>query len=323
MLRGGFAVYRYQVSVNSATEAGGGPLGSFTWTVNYPNGIQGYSNVNQAAVANNQVPPSSVSQNGATVYAMQKGDDRTPSTMDWNVTISQALPWRSVLEVSYVANKSSNEIIDGGNGKLNDLNNINAGSIYFPNPNPTSNQFGKYVSPGNPACGTNDPTDPKNNYSIYCEKAQSTYSQTFTSNDWRPLHAYQNGDVYLLAHGSYANYNSLQVTWQKQSGPITFVTNYTFSKVLGIRDGETSNGAGNGTAVDPFNLKNNYGPLAYDHTHILNLTYVWNLPKPIHGNALLAGAVNGWQFSGYTTYQAADRCNLQRAEISMRPTLAA
>jgi len=94
------------------------------------------------------------------------------------------------------------------------------------------------------------------------------------------------------------------VSWQKQSGPITFVTNYTFSKVLGIRDGETSNGAGNGAVVDPFSLKNNYGPLEYDHTHILNLTYVWNMPKPIHGNALLAGAINGWQFSGYTTYQS-------------------
>src|SRR5438270_11475017 len=45
-------------------------------------------------------------------------------------------------------------------------------------------------------------------------------------------------------------------------------------------------------------------PLAYDHTHILNLSYVWIMPKFIHGNALLAGAVNGWQVSGYTTYQS-------------------
>ena len=44
--------------------------------------------------------------------------------MNWNVTISQALPWRSVLEISYVANKSQNEWINGSNGNLNDLNNI-------------------------------------------------------------------------------------------------------------------------------------------------------------------------------------------------------
>jgi hypothetical protein len=82
------------------------------------------------------------------------------------------------------------------------------------------------------------------------------------------------------------------------------VTNYTFSKTLGIRDGQTDNGGGNGPIVDPFSLKNNYGVLAYDHTHILNLGYVWNLPKPIHSNRILEGAVNGWQFSGYTTIQS-------------------
>ncbi len=105
-------------------------------------------------------------------------------------------------------------------------------------------------------------------------------------------------------HGSYANYNSLQVSWQKQSGPVTFLTNYTFGKVLGITDGQTDNGPGNGTVVDPFSIRNNYGPLAYDHTHILNLSYVWNMPKFVHGNAILGGAVNGWQISGYTTYQS-------------------
>jgi hypothetical protein len=94
------------------------------------------------------------------------------------------------------------------------------------------------------------------------------------------------------------------VSWQKQSGPIQFLTNYTFGKVMGIRDGQSDNGPSNGTTNDPFNLRNNYGPLAYDHTHILNFSYVWNLPKPIHDNRYLGSVVNGWQLSGYTTYQS-------------------
>jgi hypothetical protein len=57
--------------------------------------------------------------------------------------------------------------------------------------------------------------------------------------------------------------------------------------------------------VDTFNLKNNYGPLAFDHTQILNLAYIWNMPKFIHdGNKILLEAVNGWQFSGYTAFQS-------------------
>ena len=74
--------------------------------------------------------------------------------------------------------------------------------------------------------------------------------------------------------------------------------------MLGIRDGQTDNGNGNGTTSRSLQLENNYGPLAYDHTQILNLSAVWNMPKPIHGNRVLEGAVNGWQLSAYTTYQS-------------------
>jgi hypothetical protein len=80
--------------------------------------------------------------------------------------------------------------------------------------------------------------------------------------------------------------------------------NYTFEKVMGIRDGQSDNGPTNGYMLDPFNLRNNYGPLGYDHTNIVNASYVWLLPKPFHANRILEGAVNGWELSGYTTYQS-------------------
>ena len=56
----------------------------------------------------------------------------------------------------------------------------------------------------------------------------------------RPLQQY--GNFILLTHLPYQNYNSMQVSYQKQSGPVTFIANYTFSKVLGIRDGGSNNG---------------------------------------------------------------------------------
>ena len=43
----------------------------------------------------------------ATISVFQQGDNRTPSVMDWNITISQALPWRSVFEISYVGTRVS------------------------------------------------------------------------------------------------------------------------------------------------------------------------------------------------------------------------
>ena len=230
----------------------------------------GYANVTQ------YTPPSSTAQNGSNVYALQQGDDRTPYTTDWNVTISRELPFRSLFEISYVGNRSFHEYVDGSNGRLDDINNVPLGQFFQPDP-----ITGQLVSP-NPPNGANYPN--------------------FNASDFRPLQAYQ--DFYLLQHNSFAKYNAMQVSWQKQTGPVTFLTNYTFSKVLGIWDYTTDNGQGNGTTVDPLNFQSNYGPLAYDHTHILNLVYVWHLPSPVHGNPFLAGAANGWELSGYTALQS-------------------
>ena len=295
VLRAGFAVFHYQISTQVANAATG-PQGSFTFTT--PGTQNGYADINSGGAG--FVPPSSVTQNGATVYGLLPGDNKTPLTMDWNVTVSQTLPWRSVLEVSYVGNKSQNEWIDGGNGKVGDQNNILPGAFFLPNPSAASggDHYLMNISPNAPACTGSTPF---NNQPLACAGVPN-YQLSFQSNDYRPLNAYQ--DIYQIYHGSYANYNSLQVSWQKQSGPVTFLTNYTFGKVLGIRDGQTSNGAGNGTVVDPFSIRNNYGPLAYDHTHIMNISASWNLPKFVHGNHLLEGAANGWQLSTYTTYQS-------------------
>jgi hypothetical protein len=296
VLRAGFASFRYQLAVNDVGGPTSGPAGIFTFTTNSV--TSGYSQIDSGGKG--FTPPSSVSQNGSAISAFQMGDNRTPYTNDWNITISQALPWRSVFEISYVGNKSANELLNGSNGKVNDINAVVPGSYFFPDP-----VTGLYVSPGNLSCNNSnaqtdalDCTNPSPNGGTRA----TNYKASFTQNDYRRLTNYQ--DIYLVTHGSYANYNSLQMSWQKHSGPIQFLTNYTFSKVMGIRDGQTDNGNGNGTLNDPFNLKSNYGPLAYDHTHILNFASVWNLPSRIHGHALLGLAANGWQLSSYTTYQS-------------------
>ncbi len=67
---------------------------------------------------------------------------------------------------------------------------------------------------------------------------------------------------------------------------------------MGTRDGQTFNGNQAGAAEYPYSLGANYGVLAYDNSHIFNAAYVVNLPSPIHGNHILEGTVNGWEFSG-------------------------
>jgi len=137
---------------------------------------------------------------------------------------------------------------------------------------------------------------------IYIQAPGDTPASGFNANDYRPLINYT--DITLVGHGSYSNYNAFIATWQKQSGRMTFTTNYTFSKVLGVRDNETDNGQGAGNTMNPYNVRANYGVLTWDHTHIFNAAYVVNMPSPVHGNKFLGGVANGWVVSGITQWQS-------------------
>jgi hypothetical protein len=297
VFRGGYGTYYYPIAVNDAQNAAAGPVGSFTYTTPTSSGYcaPGATNCTPGyASIQDFTPPSSVAQNGASVYGDQRGDSRSPFTTNWNATLSQALPWRSVMEISYIGNRSANEFINGSNSNLFNLNNVVPGRIFGPDP-----LTGKLVSPSAPSCGTGA------GESLYCA-ANPNYAIAYNANDYRPYVTYQS--MYLQTHAGYAKYNGVQLSWQKQSGPVTFIANYAFSKVLGTRDGTTDNGNGNGTGIDPFSLRANYGPLEYDHTNILNMTYNWALPNFIKDESTLVmklagGAVNGWKISGYTAFQ--------------------
>jgi hypothetical protein len=318
VLRGGIAWFRYQFAVNDVGGPTSAAAGQFTAQspatdpYNPTTHSGGYGQIDETGF---YTPPASQSLSsfvsatgqGGTISAFQRGDNKVPTVMDWNVTISQSLPWRSVFEISYVGNKSTNLLVNGNNGGLENANNFIPGSFFLPDPVLSSAAYFNrpiLVSPAPPTCNNGNAADDYNGCAAqpnYALEEAGANGNGFAENHFRPLKNYTN--VNLITHGSSANYNSLQLSWQKQSGSVTFLTNYTFSKVLGIRDGQSDNGPTDGTTVDPYNIKNNYGPLAFDHTQILNLSTVWNLPKFVHGNRFLGGAVNGWQLSNYTTYQ--------------------
>lgn len=198
---------------------------------------------------------------------LTKGDDRTPYTWTYNFTISRRLPWRSVAEIQYQGNHSDDLML---RGPLSNINLVPLGAFFKPNP-----KDGQIYDPA---------------------------SGDFPANDYRPLANYT--DFTLIGHGSYSNYNAMIASWQKQSGRVTFTMNYTFSKVLGVRDNQTDNGAGAGTTLWPYALRPNYGVLSWDRTHIFNSAYVINAPNLAKKNKLLQGVANGWVISGITQVQS-------------------
>jgi hypothetical protein len=260
VLRGGFGVYRYQLSYNTASEGFNAPAAVVTESTTW-NCCIGYNSFNQFS------PTLGAAGLGSSINALQMGDSKTPYTESYNFTISQRTPWNSVAEFQYSGNQSHDLL---GDSALTNQDLIPLGTFFKPDP-----LTGQIVSPT---------------------------ASNFNANDYYPFHQYTG--IQLVEHNNYQYYNAFIATWQKQTGKTTFTTNYTFSKVLGIRDGNSGNGGGNGSLLDPFSNSANYGVLAYDHSQIFNAAYVVNLPKPIHDNKLLGGVVNGWEFSGITQLQS-------------------
>lgn len=262
VIRGGFGVYRYQLSYNSVSN------GAFTSPLGFESAFTNWGCCTGWESFNQYTPILGTPGLGSSVGGiLQEGDSRTPYTQTYNFTISQRVPWNSVAEFQYSGNRSRDMLLDAAQENL-DL--IPVGAFFKPDPLTGA---------------INDPN-----------------LASFPANDYLPLQNYTG--LSLVSHGSYSNYNAFIATWQKQTGRVVFLANYTFSKVLGIRDGETDNGNGQGALVDPFNVRNNYGVLAFDHSQIFNAAYVFNLPRPIHGKALLGGVVNGWELSGITQFQS-------------------
>ena len=281
VVRGGFGVYRYQFAYNSI------PLDS-------PLGIQSFQTscnlLSWADIANEGCLPTTLGGSlpaadpGLGETALRKGDDATPYTQNWNVMVDLAMPWKSTFEFGYTGSRSRNLLLGGNNG--NNVNWVPKGAYYQPDPvTGVTYCLPPFFTPEG------------------CTGSGIPGSSVV---DYRPYHY---GDIQVNTHGSYANYNGMQASWQKQTGRTTFMLNYTWSKVLGLRDGQTDNGTGaNGTLVDSFNLRNNYGVLGYDRTHIFNAAYVIRLPEPIRGDSfgekIGKAVINGWVVSGITQFQS-------------------
>ncbi|MBV9301185.1 MAG: carboxypeptidase regulatory-like domain-containing protein [Acidobacteriaceae bacterium] len=268
VLRGGYGRYRFHDEQNVQSGAMQLPPGSFTYSPPNPTGL-----VNGKSTPFPITFPYIASLSGKATYVVPGSitvvglhDDEEPMTQSYSFTISERMPLASTFEVSYVGNTSN--YLSNWNNNYGQLNDIGYGVLF-----------------GDP--------------SIFGPANAGPKALTLTPNtlQFEPFSTY--GTIKEVRHNEYSNYNGLQASWNKQSGKMSYLINYTFSKALGIRGEGTNNGAG-----DPTNINNDYGVLQNDRTHVFNAAYVFNLPSPIHGNRFVAGAINGWEVSGITQWQS-------------------
>jgi len=78
------------------------------------------------------------------------------------------------------------------------------------------------------------------------------------------------------------------------------MVNYTYSKTLG--DGYL--GSNNTSGYPDYGVNEFYGVSAINRPNVLSTAYVVHVPNMQGGDALLRGAVNGWEFSGMTQIES-------------------
>jgi hypothetical protein len=105
----------------------------------------------------------------------------------------------------------------------------------------------------------------------------------------------------LFEAAGISDYNALEAHVEKRLTNYTsFTVAYTFSHALD----EQSDVGLFFTGDNPNNLHDSYAKADFDRTHILNLAYVFQLPKLVSDSRLLGKFTNGWQLAGIARLQS-------------------
>lgn len=282
VIRGGWGMYRWNDQYND-----------YSGYLSTAQGLNTYGLPNGKSVLVSQIDPQLLSYSSSTgstvsgaIYAADPTDHAVPVTKAYNLTISQQLPWRSLLEIAYVGNTSDNLLMGG----QSDSSGIAGGDFININKIARGALFGKDPVTGAARPANLETTDKVGNWD---------YTHYF------PYYkGYGTSFIRVGEHVGDSNYNALQVAWVKQGHGLTFNLNYNYSKALGIV----------AATVDPFSVHGNYGVLNIDRPHVINMSYSYEVGNRYKGNKILAGAINGWMLSGITTWQSG--ANLQSAIAS-------
>jgi len=210
-----------------------------------------------------------------TFYGVNQNDSQVPMTTNYSLTVTQLLPKNVTFSIGYVGNHSAYLLDDNGSGPtISNINAIPLGGLFQPDPNPLSTFFQQVDAPN-----------------------KAGFDGAPQWDDYRKYPRY--GNIQIESHVLTANYNAAQVTMEHTKGPVYYRLNYTWSKNMGEKGGYQ-----NGNAGDSFNIRNDYGPLAYDRTNIFNASYNFDLGSRYHGYRIVRGLANGWQISGITNFQS-------------------
>lgn len=298
VVRGGYGQYRYHDSWNDASNALSSSTGLRSTSL-YGNG-----GVTLAGISKQNLAQNSGGLN-TTAYGLRPGDNEAALTTTYSLAMDAVLPYKTQLEVSYVGN-NSNYLLNTGSNQTVNLSNVNAlpyGALFAPvgGVRPTPYAVGQLDA------GT------LNSHRPYGTNPYSPATGTYVTSPYGSVNNY--GTIGVPTHNAFSNYNGIQLALSRQSGPLRYGVNYTFSKALSILGA-----VGAGNPVDATNLYSNYGIAPFDRTQIFNANYSYEVGTPVH-NKLVGGFANGWEVSGITQLQSGQDLQVSTGPPNFSPTV--
>jgi hypothetical protein len=213
------------------------------------------------------------------ISSRNKDSNDIPRVANMSLTVEKRLPWNNILSVAYVGTQGRHL------PQQRQLNFVPLGAML------------------SGTVGNSDLSKPINRAAL-----DAAAVRTF-----RPYTNYNSIGLYEFTGTS--TYHSMQATLSRQTGKnLQYFVTYTFSKALGTVATNESDGS---AWADPVDTRGrSWGVLPFDRTHIVNLSYNYNLPNLAKGaldHGGLRALLNGWQMSGITTFQSGTPIRLRFA----------
>jgi len=256
-----------------------------------------------------------------------------PYSQQWSFSVQRELPSSFVTTFAYVGSKGTHLTVERQLNQLHPIAsalnpfalheplltsvpgvNVAGGDCSYSQSNAVFKlQNGTTVSPQDPAFI---------NLEAACQG--QTPGAVPVSNTLRPFPGL--GEIFSLQNGADSSYHAFQTTIRRTKGPLTAGVSYSYSHSI-----DDSSDRSDATFVNSYDLRSNRASSNFDQRHLLNISYVWQLPKlaqqfsdwlnsPASSNnstetpipaplpttpSRVAHAIgDGWQLSGVTTVQS-------------------
>jgi hypothetical protein len=283
-IRGGYGIFFEHANGNEGnTESleNSPPLASAAQR----NNIDGYTGSGQAQA---QLPLSPIAIPTKAVW---------PRVQQWHLDVQHEIVRNTVATVSYVGSKGTYL------NRQTDLNQLRSVPLsqnpYLPGETygatdcgTTTDQFGVPVDGTTPSGAVIPYGGPG-----FLSPAVNVGIATCGTNPdpFRPFQGY--GDIAHLEYKASSIYHAFQTSLRRSVGQLQLSVAYTWSHSI-----DDASDRFDGSFVDSYNPSANRASSNFDQRHILNFSYIWDLPF-FKSPGLMNKVLGGWQFSGITSYQ--------------------